>query len=268
MNKILYFSLTIAALALFSACEKDKFKLDVENESVKKLPENIYQNGDIAQTFKYDDLNRLIRVNRPSIGNTWYEFSYNEANAPIRILSAFGTDTLVYRGNQVFIFRPNLNPPYVNDTTIVTLNATGEIEQLKYNGWQYAAPYFMNLTYNSNGNVSTITYLPSSSGRPITTNFQYSTVPSIFRHVNTPDWFFILYSDLIFSNYNFGFYCNKKGYMFSSTYQIENGEIVNTSYYYTYEVDSDGLGYAWKINQRSLDGEMMYPKNIQYIFAK
>ncbi len=267
MNKILYFSLTIAALALFSACEKDKFKLDVENESVKKLPESIYRNGNLECGFQYDNLNRLTTITYDR-NSSYYSvrISYNERNAPISVRRSYDpyssyNDTIVYKDNQVFIMSQYYYGSY--DTAIITLNSAEEMGQARYSNYLSDYTY----TYNSNGNLSTITYRSSSMGSSSAINIQYSTAPSIFRHVNTPDWFFIYYSNLIFRNYN-SFYWNKKGYMFGSTYRLEYGEMINSSYYHTYETDSDGYGYVREINPIDYSGEKISPWTVQYIFAK
>jgi len=249
MKKLFFYFVTIGVL--FSACQKDnsKFGYNPEKESVKKLPSKEY-GGMFSRTFQYDNLNRLIAVIAEN-GHR-YDIWYNDDHTPSRVRSTYGhnntatsIDTLVYKGNQVFIFKPNLNPPYVNDTTIITLNSKGEIVESKIGAWYFEGHrYHVNFIYNSNGNVSRWI---NSDGEASTT-ILYTTIPSMFRHVNTPDWFIFYY----YLDWSGDFLYSKKGYMPAT------GGRWGYDNRFTYEVDNDGYGYVTRING----------KTYQYILAR
>ncbi|MDR2907456.1 MAG: hypothetical protein LBU91_05660 [Bacteroidales bacterium] len=255
MKKLFFYLVTMGTL--FSACKKDsKFSYEPKKETVKKLPSKEMYNGRVLRTFDYDELNRLIRVDEPGIGNSWYNISYNNENAPIGLTSYFGTDTIVYQGDKVLIFNPNLAPPYLNDTTIITLNSKGEITLMRINGWQTSYPdKGTEYTYNSNGNLSRI--FSREYNESIT--IMYSSVLSIFRHVNTPDWF-ILSWNRISDNYSY----SQRGYM-PAIILAPNPNFNNM--YYTYELDSEGYGYVAKKILKDENGKELSFLTYEYIPA-
>ncbi|MCL2683454.1 MAG: hypothetical protein FWE63_08280 [Bacteroidales bacterium] len=244
---------------MFSACQKNSGQgnnsgYNPENESVKKLPSKEIWTGGIGERmYQYDDLNRLITI----IGvmdNHRYDIWYNDDHTPAKLRSTYGSgervDTFLYKDNQVFIF----TPPYIDYATIITLNSKGEILQTRHPGG-----FTTNYIYNSNGNVSKTT----NSYGEITTITHYSSIPSMFRHVNTPDWFIYYYSWLGgYGNLIFNF--SKKGYMCSF---VSDGNVQYDNYY-TYEVDSDGYGYVTKREISNKDGSDKYLWTYEYILAK
>jgi hypothetical protein len=156
--------------------------------------------------FWYDNLNR------------WEFVDYN----PDGTIAYFSGFTFQYVGNMVIA-------KVDNRTDTLFLNDKGQV--IKTNdGWSF--------TYNSNGNLEKRLYTDVNG---ITTTMfihSYTDIPTIFRHVNMPEWFWMLFTDMTIM-YN-------KGYM---TEQIvfgdENisGQGAGT---FTYE-EVDDKGYVIKM---------------------
>lgn len=77
--------LLIASLMILSACKKDEFQYSFETPS--KLLVSIRENDQLITEFKYDNLNRLIQVDRYSSGDPVCISQFFEYNSQNRLIS-------------------------------------------------------------------------------------------------------------------------------------------------------------------------------------
>jgi len=193
MKKIVF--IAMLCNLLFVACKK-------ENETTThQVPARKIENGRLT-IFQYDNQNRLIREifvwgaeDRDTI-----EYVYNPDGTPKKILRLGKLDgdvEFIYSGNHTILkisSRWNWAQDLMAyDTAKFMLNPNGEIVNME--AWGVLASF----TYNSNGNITAVDY---GSERA---DMLYSDVPSIWRHVNVPNWFFaVVWGD---------FWVSKTGYM-------------------------------------------------------
>lgn len=84
------FYLLIACLMILSACKKDEFQYSFEAPS--KLLVSIKENQQLVAEFKYDNLNRLIQVDRYSSGNPVCISQFFEYNSQNKLISKAYTE--------------------------------------------------------------------------------------------------------------------------------------------------------------------------------
>jgi len=207
---------------------------NANNEKVKKMPSKI---GD--RYFQYDVQNHIVKIDE-TIGLP-QELTYNKDNTPSKIKTLGSTKTLmeqefVYKKNQIFIIQRNFVDSNV-DTVVLTLDDKGNLLSQKMGN------SIQNYSYNPNGNIIKIL-----SNKKDEIHMTYSTVKSIFRHVNATDWFLI---------YKFHGMYNKDGYMLS----LIKGEGMNVNF--TYELDTDH--YVKVINNS--EGYLSKSLVVEYVLA-
>jgi hypothetical protein len=273
--KTIFYLITVGIF--FCACDKEsKPTYNPEKETVKKLPSKMTTTstfGESVLTFQYDDLNRLVKIETftsfyiPPHTVTSFnslEISYHDNHTPA-----------IIKGESSMTSPPNDKEEswedtvfYKNDEIIagsrwIRINSKGEILQDNQ----------MSYTYNSNGNISRINSRHTATGNtPILTfNLAYTSVPSVFRHVNTPDWFIFSWLNGGFAASDYGGY-SKNGYMVEKildrSWGNSDGKDQSLDMHFTYEVDTDGYGYVTKRNSKSGDGKVRPSTTYEYILAK
>ena len=265
MKKLLFTTAIISLL--FAGCNKDNDPIDEQDdpptEQVKKLPSRMtllshadyYEDNDTTTFFiilEYDDSNRLVKqstLGRPN-GDIGLEIWYNADNTPSKMIENWvdGTENqslkteFQYVGNSIFSI--TIRQGFCNDTTILKLNGDQIVETVRCGRKEV-------YSYNSNGNVSQINSMDFEYSNIM--NFEYSNIKSIFRHTNTPDWFFLLMEERLgpFS---------KNGYMVSK--MIWSNGHTNS---FVYKTNSDGYVAEMKIFENE---RLVQTIGIEYIPAK
>jgi len=282
MKKLLF--LTAIISLLFVGCNNDNENDDPNDpstETVRLLPSRMVKMlGQERVTeihLEYDNFNRLVRI--AEVGEGAFEVAYNQDHTPATIkLGGATMATFQYYGNLVLV-RSRIEDYHYWNIDTLTINTNGQLirrrsstfidwsELTPFRGYQFECNFF----YNAWGNVGRIehSFVGFSSG---STNFGYSDIKSIFRHVNIPDWFLFYLNFYILNSARFsersiinnsfyldGFF-NRTGYMISSI----NGDYVR----FSYELDSDG--YVIRMNREWRDNNRRNNDNwrIEYIPAK
>ncbi|MCL2027762.1 MAG: hypothetical protein FWG79_04650 [Bacteroidales bacterium] len=270
--KKLFLPLAVLAM-LFGACNKDK------NGETNKLLSKITHpriDGDgnpqnSIQAFEYDGQNRMTKSSwiSPSGEREDFVFSYSgNSNAPTKYVFTEYSSTgavlnssenlMEYSGNQVFRV---LERDGGRDTvSFLTIDANGRVTK---NTWGEESSSFSeeSFSYNADGNMTKIIYISTYDGEEdyrSETNFTYSTVKSVFRHVNVPDW-------LIW--FHLGWDFSKSGYMVSQIQRVGSSNYDN----FVYTTDADGYvltcTYTY-ISDSSPDPIEQSTQTFEYINAK
>ncbi|MCL2027249.1 MAG: hypothetical protein FWG79_02060 [Bacteroidales bacterium] len=247
MKKILFTTAIISLL--FAGCDKDKEDPnDPSTEAVKKLPSKIG-----STDYQYDDFNRLVKIGD-------LEITYNANHNPVRFNNGSASADIKYIDNSV-IFSSDYYWLFSNDS--LTLDANGQLvrrlREIYGSGYE-----IWDFTYNSNGNITEITrtyYRNNLTGYDeivYTYTYTYSNIKSIWRHVNTPDWFFAyLAGELYFPL--------KKGYM---PLQTQYTGFSTTMRKHAYLQDSDGYVIQWDMERTENGNETTEVYTIEYVPAK
>jgi YD repeat-containing protein len=240
MKKLLFTTAIISLL--FAGCNKDNNgddPNDPSTERVKKLPSRIIVTNFLhidTINFQYDDQNRLTKITDRWSENT---ITYNVSGNPINVIwrwlptGIHYTTPLQHRGNQIFTYA--YSPVGRYDDTL-TIDANGRLEKSSTRTY----------IYSSNGNLTNIISFGND-----TVKFEYanSNARSIWRHINTPDWFLTYFlsdygriTDIILSfvpAIKIGFMPTQK----KPLYNLLHDNLVK----YEYGFDSDG--YVRQIDQ-------------------
>ncbi|MDR2907255.1 MAG: hypothetical protein LBU91_04620 [Bacteroidales bacterium] len=228
--KKLFLSLATVGL-LFTACDKDKNK----NDGTNKLPSKMttvytYSNGDEPEeyfvAFEYDGQNRMTKLTWDD--GSYDEFSYNADNTLSKCFEYDAWDTtycqreFIYSGNLMFIKWSN----WYSQGEPITWNETMDtvtLENGRMTKWISRYGDIETFTYNSNGNITRSEY--QYYGNSYYTDYEYTDIPSIFRHANVPDWVFW---------WEIGAELSKSGYMLKKITD-DDGDITE----YAYETNGD-----------------------------
>jgi len=289
MKKFLTKLIIVAIAITFVSCNR--------GEKVKKLPSKIIYHDFVDSAviwdwseFFYDEQNRLIRVIK--MGKMYesvsWEFGtrdtiyphddtlniiYNSVGLPVKLVFGSYDYEIAYLNNGKKIVILDDNTTRFNFDTI-WLNDKGQVIKSYDNVghlWEH--------TYNSKGNISVQRhygqYEDYEDGQYYDYEFinkvTHSRIRSVFRHVNTPDWFMFWLSKLWLNNSDYFHPFEKKGYLpLEKKYFDKDGK--HRSARFIYELDTDNYVKKTKIKViygRYPDDDMLeWDWEYEYILAK
>jgi len=245
-RNILAFILS-SVLLLLTACSKDD---DNYNDSNKYLPTMVVSDGEISTTiikYNYDQKNRLIKVVKTesySQNNILNEISlsidYDQFDKISRL-----TKNATTSGNpnsKVEIVNDTMRFTYsgtdiISDNSVSQINSHGQLlnhRTLNQDGTKTLVAKFCE--YDSLGNLSKYTYTEPEQSVINVFEYDYDHKNGIFRDVNTPQWFFI-----VFLEENLNLINNNT----LQTLHPEKGETSITTR--TYEYNGDGYPVSERV---------------------
>jgi len=188
-----------------------------KNEEVRKLPSKImfYVENDIWSLWEYfyDEQNRLIKI---ATSTENLDIIYDADGLPLKMKSMVSENIF-----NIGVTYQNNGKKIIIQQDTLWLNDKGQFTNARISIFDgINTSYF---TYNSNEDI-----IKKSEGYEV--NLTFSDIPSMWRHVNTPEWF------LAWLGFKRGviFPLEKNGYLVSQQQILDNEPVL-----YIYELDTD-----------------------------
>ncbi len=182
MHRWIVFILAAASILPFTGCKKDKRGGNIYLLSSTNYTDN---SSNLTDFYTYDSQNRLIQLYSAQIAET-FKYTYDDKNnlATVETYNSnnqlLGTDKYTYAANIITATHNNPTPGVIGSYTF-TLNNLGQVIRLDF--WDQYNIY----TYDSKGNIATLTSFLSGGAQVYSDNYTYDNNPNPWSMMGAPN---------------------------------------------------------------------------------